>query len=159
MKRKGVIFGVCALAVIACTVLFNFVQAVGSDPGSETDPLISESYLEGKLADLKTYIDTKLGEGAGGQGTVFAVVNMQTGTQIVCEGGTEVILRAGKATAVVSDQGGLSDVTGGKDIAQGESIPMNHLLIIPRSDGRGMTAKADCVLMIKGKYELKSPAP
>ena len=70
--------------------------------------------------------------------------------------GTELILRSGEATAVGNIDGdGVSDVTLGVDLKMGEKINRNHLLIVPRKDGRGIVAKTDSWIMVKGKYEIK----
>jgi hypothetical protein len=196
------------LAAIMIIVIINLVQAAGSDPGSESDPLVSSSYLDGKITELKTYIDTKVTEsannltitiktltdkideftknsnegiekrikaledklGSGGNNStgnnlqpngnqpsrdIFMIVNIKAKEKLICSISTELILRAGKATAITSQQGGISDITGGKDIKEKEQVLCNHLIIIPRDDGRGLLATTDCVIMVKGSYEVK----
>jgi hypothetical protein len=49
--------------------------------------------------------------------------------------------------------GGLSDVTGGTDVKHQEAVRSNHLLIVPRSDGRGLLAQTDIVLLVWGLYQ------
>ncbi len=79
------------------------------------------------------------------------------GTRIVADAGTEIILRFsnGLTTSIASDQGGLSDVTAGHDIANGAQIPTNHLLIIPRTDGRGVRISNHAIFMIRGGYTVE----
>jgi hypothetical protein len=112
------------------------VRAAGTEPGSEADPLVTKSYVDGR--------------------TVFQVVNLPKGQSLIAEGGTEFVLRGGKVTAIVSPQGGLLDVTGGADLLQGEQVKAQHLVIIPRTDGRGVLAQTDAILMVKGPYTLKA---
>lgn len=121
---------IVALAALASGVWLGRVTAQTPEPGSSADPLVSRSYVD--------------------QLTLFRVVSVPAGQAIIGEGGTEIVLRGGKATAIVSQQGGLLNVSAGTDMQQGEEIPPNHLIIIPRSDGRGFVAVTDLVLMVKG---------
>ena len=71
---------------------------------------------------------------------------------LVGNGGAEIILRGGKGRAITSPLGGLADVTQGRDVGSGEVIAANHLLLVPRSDGRGVKAVTDLILLIRGRY-------
>lgn len=125
------------LAVAAALVAGGLVgraTAQTAEPGTGADPLVSKSYVD--------------------QATLFRVVEVPAGQVILGEAGTEMVLRSGKATAIVSPQGGLLDVTGGTDTPQGAPIPANHLIIIPRSDGRGFHAVTNLVLMVKGRVSI-----
>lgn len=125
------------LAVAAALVAGGLVgraTAQTAEPGTGADPLVSKSYVD--------------------QSTLFRVVEVPAGQVILGEAGTEMVLRSGKATAIVSPQGGLLDVTGGTDTPQGAQIPANHLIIIPRSDGRGFHAVTNLVLMVKGRVSI-----
>lgn len=68
----------------------------------------------------------------------------------------ELILRSGSAVVVSPfDDQGLSDITGGKDLLNNNSITKNHALIIPRGgDGRGIliTSREGAYVMIRGEY-------
>ncbi len=109
-------------------------QGVGPQPGSDQDPVVTRSYVD--------------------QYTTLQVVSLTAGQQLVADAGAEIILRAGKATAVASS-GGVADLTAGKDLKSGEVIVANHLLLIPRSDGRGLKAGTDLVLIIRGTFIIK----
>ena len=75
---------------------------------------------------------------------------------LIGDAGSEIILRSGSATAITSPSGGLSDVTAGTDITEGKPIPANHLLIIPRSDGRGIfVTKNSTFVMVRGGYTIR----
>ena len=77
----------------------------------------------------------------------------------------EVIVRAGD-TAVVSpftvkyEEQGLSDTTEGKELYNGESVPKNHTILIPRDDGRGISVgEGGAWLMVRGDYRIvETPA-
>lgn len=132
--------------------LYTGRSASGSaipEPGSAADPLVSMSYLH-------AYVQ----QHAGGGGGTFTVVNVPPGQAIVGGAGTELILRAGNAVAVGNSAGdGISNVTLGKDMKHSEKLPANHLLIVPRADGRGAAVPAasggSAIFMVRGPYEIK----
>lgn len=161
------------------TALFNIALAA-TTPGSDGDPLITSSYLDKKLQEISdslqntiknlqakieqndsnlTVLDKKVEEfgkqAPGGSGSIYEVISLPTGKKLICENSTEVILRSGKAKVVSSNAAGLSDVTTGFDITPGKYVERNHLLIVPRTDGRGVVAQTLCVLMVKGTYSIE----
>ncbi|KAB3534170.1 hypothetical protein F8154_09540 [Alkaliphilus pronyensis] len=137
----------------------QFVYANQGEPGSTEDPLVTQSYVEQRIEQFKYYVDQKLANNETGQpseaASTFKVVELKNGERLITGGGTELILRSGKAKAIVSELGGLSNVTEGYDIGKDQSIPTNHLLIIPRDDGRGVIATTDAILMVKGAYTIQ----
>jgi hypothetical protein len=156
-KRVHIIF---VIAVIAYSfVLVSIVQAVtpGTDePGSEENPLVAQDYVDSKINVLQARIDElseKLKKAGAGQ--KFEVIQVMAGKQLVAGASTEIIIRSGKATAVASEKGGLSDLISGVDIPTGGNIPKNHLLLVPRDDGRGFKAQTDLFVLIKGEYSIK----
>ncbi len=104
-------------------------------PGSEGDPLVTKSYVDSKMT--------------------MAVVELPAGKRLIGSAGTEIIVRSGTATAVDTALGGLSDVTEGKDLRSGDIAPANHLLIVPRDDGRGITATTSLFVMVRGSYRVE----
>jgi hypothetical protein len=176
-KKKLGTFLLAVFVFAAGISVVSFVQAVTGDPGTENDPLISSSYLENKLTEVRNLFDSKYGEivtgiennnkvilgrldalekgGGQGSGDKFQVVNVKSGSKLLCGSSTEFILRAGKAECVTTPMGGISNVTVGKDIKLGETIPLNHLIIVPRDDGRGLDAISDCVVMIRGNFQIE----
>ena len=90
---------------------------------------------------------------SSGGSSSYEIVYLEENQRIICGKGTEMILRSGIATSVDSDNGGLADVTSGKDLTMGDNIPQNHLLIVPRDDGRGVKAENNyVVLLVRGGY-------
>ncbi|MDK2927907.1 MAG: hypothetical protein PWR31_1598 [Bacillota bacterium] len=108
----------------------HLVGAAAPEPGSDADPLVAKSYVD-RLA-------------------VLQVLELESGQTVRAAAGTELILRAGRAAAVTSPQGGLADLTAGRDIQAGEAVPVNHLLLIPRGDGRGLKALTPAVILVRG---------
>ncbi len=138
---KKIVLLMIALAVISA----SFIVAVGTD-----DPLITESYLKNVfMKEVKDYIDTNK------VSTSFVVVSVPKNKQLIGAAGCEVILRGGTAEIIAGELGGLSDVTTAADLSGGVTVPSNHLLIIPRDDGRGFKAITDVIVMVKGGYEIK----
>lgn len=144
MKRSFLFLTLSALVLTTALLFFQGVSAGFAAPGSADDPLVTKSYVDKALAAL----------GLQGGGAGYALVNVSQGQTVTFGASTEVILRAGKAVAVTG-QSGLSDVTDGRDIVNGGKIPANHLLIVPRADGRGLKAETNLVLMVKGAYEIQ----
>ena len=141
------------IAVGAAVVLLGST-AVFSEPGSESDPLVTLSYVDNTISNLKSYIDEKVGNAASSS-YELKIVELKKGQFLIAKAGTEIILRGGKATAIVSNLGGLQDVTEGLDLSQGASIPAYHLLLVPRDDGRGVYCTTDAIFMVRGGYDIR----
>lgn len=151
IKKTFVAIG-AAVLILGSTVVF-------SEPGSEQDPLVTLSYVNRTIEQIKSYIDDKVaGLGAGSttaEPYALEIVNVSKGQFLIAKAGTEIILRAGKGLAVVSDLGGLTDITAGVDLGKNVEIPLNHMLIVPRDDGRGVYCSTDAIFMVRGKYEVR----
>lgn len=148
------------------TVILLFSSIVFSEPGSSKDPLVSMSYVDSKIEQLKAYIDKGLRElekeevGIPSSGnTDFNIINLKRGESIILGEGSELILRSGKALAISRIENGidngLCDVTSGLDLTMDQKINENHLLISPRNDGRGVIAVTDTFFIVKGTYEIR----
>lgn len=139
-KLQKIIFALVFGAVF--TVLL-----AAADPGSADDPLISRSYIDSVLMpQVKEAIS---------QSSSFEVVSLPGGKTLICDAGCELIIRMGSALIVSTPKGGIADVTGGSDLPNGVSAPSNHLLIAPMGDGRGIAAKNDMLVMVKGGYKIQ----
>ncbi|MCL2406509.1 MAG: hypothetical protein FWC95_01130 [Defluviitaleaceae bacterium] len=78
-------------------------------------------------------------------------VQLFWGQRLIGGEGAEIIVRSGVANAIVPGANGLSDVTAGVDIMSGQ-IPVNHMIIIPRSDGRGIVAQGEVWVLVRGPH-------
>lgn len=164
------------LTIVICLGVTH-IWAANNDAGSVSDPLVTKSYVD-KLVDtlskqissgttgtatqptnmteIYKYIDNKFADMETTKGASFVVVEVAAGKKIYGKASTEMILRTGKAKAIGNKTGeGISDVTSGKDIKDGEDITANHLLIIPRDDSRGMLLEKKSYIMVKGGYSVK----
>ncbi|MDR1247005.1 MAG: hypothetical protein LBK57_08270 [Clostridiales Family XIII bacterium] len=137
-RRTAVICAVvltCAVAVAAAVA----VRAADGAPGSESDPVVTKSYVDKQLSE------------AGG---VFVPLEVSAGKRLIGGAGTEIILRSGEASAIGSESNGISDLTEGLDLQTGAAVSRDHLLLVPRDDGRGLSATTDVWLMIRGPYTI-----
>lgn len=155
-------------------IIGSFSIAALGEAGSETDPLVSKSYVEKRLTELEkkvtdqtnTQIQQQMAtvkgqletliKASGGSASDFTLIQAKNGDIITFGENTQVILRAGLATAIASTGGGIADLTDGKDLKEGSDLTTNHLLLVPKNDGRGVKVLYDSWFMIKGSYQLKS---
>ncbi|BDG61708.1 hypothetical protein [Caldinitratiruptor microaerophilus] len=136
------------------------------EPGSADDPVVTRSFVE----EYVTRALQGLGSGgAGGSGAApvgpgvpaaaptLEVVQLAPGQRLVAEGGTEIILRTGRVKVATepTSLGGLSDLTAGRDVANGQDVAANHLLLVPRSDGRGVVATTAAILLVRGAFAVQ----
>ena len=156
--------------IIAISLVFSvlcFGVIVQAQPGTPDDPLVSRSYVDNRIAALEAQIaqlsalleangvvitgGTPSGYFPTVQRELFTVVRAEPGMVLIGGASTEIILRAGEAT-VIAGPNGLANVTSGVDVMNGQAVQLNHLLIVPQADGRGMRFHTTAYLMIKGDY-------
>lgn len=162
-KRQIALLGLAAL--LSLSVATAAVAYAGS-AGSDQDPLVTLSYVEkriqetltnvtAQIADLKKQVAASSGTSGGtSAGAVFQVVQAEKGSFIYFGGSTEFIVRSGKVSVIATVDGGLSDLTDGKDIGMGQSVPANHHMLVPRDDGRGLVIVDTTYVLIKGPYSI-----
>ena len=177
LKNKKSKYIVFVTIIIVSFLLIHIVQAVMAEPGTDNDPLVSQSYVDAKVNTLTTTINSlsqqvqtmqqqlqasqtqiqtlQQTQASQKQTALYETIQVKAGQQLTAGASTEIILRSGKATAVASQSGGVSDLISGQDIKTGETIPLNHLLLVPRDDGRGLKAATDMWILIKGSYTIK----
>lgn len=134
---------VVVISVFAVTVA---VAAAADTPGSESDPVVTKSYVDSQIAQVKS---------SGGSSDSYKAVQLTAGQKLIGNEGTEVILRSGEASAIDNGANGVSDLTGATDLMTGQAVAQNHLLLIPRSDGRGILASTEVWVMVRGGYTIQ----
>ncbi len=157
-KRIAVIsFAVCILLSLPITL-----SAGGA--GSSEDPLVTYSYINGTFKrelkqELLTEIKAEVNDTAAVSG--YKVERLTNGQSLRATDACEIILRSGGAVVFVESEEniqaglGLSDCTEGIELINGVAVPKQHLLIIPRGDGRGVTVNtAEAYIMVRGTYEI-----
>ena len=158
LTSATLIFGI----VIGVFFAVTFSGAEVPEPGTDGDPIITQSYMELRLQELNKTLLYKIEEvknlvsSNSNTPLSYEVINVKSGDAIYFGENAEVILRAGDATAIAGANGGIADLTTGIDLATGDKVILNHLMLIARDDGRGMNLSSDAWIMVKGKYTLDS---
>lgn len=136
MRFNKIKTAIPVLLAAACLFLvYSAFAGTESDPGGSGDPLVTQSYVD-------QYVQWK-------------VVELEVGQGLTGSAGTEIIVRRGQAVVIDPVGNGIPDVTSGVDIYAGSTVTNNHLLIIPRDDGRALGAKSDIVVMYRGGASVK----
>ena len=90
----------------------------------------------------------------------YEVVELEAGQKMILGDSTEIILRGGKALAISGENGdGLADVTTDRadnDLKTDNTVPLNHLILVSRDDGRGIKALSKSWVLVKGNYTIEN---
>ncbi len=129
--------------------------------GTQSDPLITLSYLDGTLKpamvssfdsqlqkameQLENQFESDLSSATG----AFKAVSLAKGQTLKCGEGTEILHRGGAAVSV----GTLTDMSTGGALSAGGAMTANHLYICVGA-GSGVTAGAACTMMVRGGYSV-----
>ncbi len=148
MKR----FLVGFISVMASIVLV-MGTVFAADAGSEADPLVSKSYVDDKINQVMNMVGSD--SGSVSVGGSYVPVSVGVGKTIIGGEGTEMILRAGKGDIVISGKEGIVDATTGQALYNGHKAALNHIMIIPRNDGRGVKVTEAAWFLVKGSYNIK----
>ena len=122
------------------------VGAAGeAKPGSVNDPLITKSYLESYISSL----------GISGSSAVsgYVKVNLQKGSTLIGNEGTEIMLFAGSANAYAKDQQ-LVNLTIGEACDDGMTLGKFCEYMCPDKSA-GIVAVSDAIVYVKGAYSTK----
>ncbi|MGB8953924.1 MAG: hypothetical protein WCC10_01000 [Tumebacillaceae bacterium] len=168
MKKSIAIFGTMALTLSVGVLIGQVGRAdSGSTPGSGADPIVTKSYVDQQIAKITGGATpapqpTTPPPTPGGSTTpvagidTFKVIELAPHQVLKGAEGTEMIVRAGSSTAIASDNGGVSDITGGTDLEEGAPVELNHMLLTPRNDGRGIKAgDSKTYVLVRGTYSVQ----
>lgn len=169
MKKTGLKKLTMLLGVFAFT--FTAVSAAySSNVGTESDPLVSKSYVDAQIAQLKSQINTSNASTANTTANTttqvvtnkvvteeagYETVSVAVGKRLMGDDGTEIILRAGKGVVYITGKDGISDLTTGQNLVMGDKVQTNHLLVVPRGDGRGVVVSEAAWFLVKGGYTIE----
>lgn len=136
-KKKAFVYGI-GMTVLLAGAFFtgHSAGAASKTPGSVGDPLITRSYLEGRLAQ-------NTGE--------WKRVQLNRGQRMEGETGTEILILGGSVASVGS---GLVDITAGNMTEEDTSLFLYHSYIVSEA-GAGCEALATCTLLVYGEYKVK----
>ena len=112
---------------------------------------------EGAQFILRSGTAVAIDNGVDGVSDLTAGADLKggAGSKLIGAEGTQFILRSGSATAIDNGANGVSDLTAGKDLSGGTAVEKNHLLLVPRADGRGISCSTKCYVMVLGEYTLQ----
>jgi hypothetical protein len=119
----------CSL-LLAALVVSNPSAVQAAEPGSKDDPIITRSYLDNLHA--------------------WQVTNLAEGQTLSLDLGVRFIVRSGKVDVVGNGTSGLLDLSEGRELRDGERVPLNHLIFSPASDRRGLRSATSAVLLTCG---------
>ena len=154
----------------ALAFVVGIVALAAPNLGTESDPLLTKSYVDNVLAanltdrleevveteatalreELESRIEALEAGGAAG----YHVVTLEAGQQLTCQVGTELMLRVGNVHCVASDTPGLIDATGGTTIDNGAALTQNHLYMCTIA-GRGIAADEYAMVIVRGSYTIE----
>ena len=175
--NKKITATLCVLALTLMIGVSNIraLSAGESAPGSNSDPVVTKGYVDRLVQELPIHkkvaaqeeiiglLNSQLNtlqkevnsqEGGTAGDAIYKIVEVDSGERLIGKQGTEIILRAGEGTPIISNLGGLQDVTQGEDITTG-LIPKYHLLITPRDDQRGVLVTKTATFMVRGGYTVE----
>lgn len=143
------------VAALTVLLLAGITAYAVTNYGSESDPLITKSYLDEVLkpqleTELQTRLDqaeTQLRDSMPGE---FAELSLSAGQTVSCSAGAEIVLRSGNAQA----SGSLVNTTAGSSVSSGSGLTANHLYMAVE-DGSGVTSGSGAVILVSGSYIVK----
>lgn len=178
-KRLTVIrMGAAALALLC--VCAGVALAAGE--GSQSDPLITLSYLtqtatpsilsqvdkqtqdyHDQLVDELTQLiqdysgqmDTALKNVDTKQTASYHVVTLKKGQKLNMEVGCEVMLRIGSAKCVAPASPGLIGITSGQSLNNGGALEVNHLYLATISDRAVQAGGDNTKVLVRGSYTVE----
>ncbi len=157
-KKSTRIAYVFMLSLIFVFLFVQLVTATG-EPGSTDDPVVSKSYVDSLVQDLRNQINTLKNQTPSSGSSAFETISISAGQYLYTGSGTEIVVRSGFAKALLGTTGaGLSDVTSATDLSNGVIVPKNHLLISARDDNRGIYATTVCYVLVRGSYKVSGQA-
>lgn len=156
---------IAAILFIAYSfLLVHIVQAFtngSAEPGTDANPLVAQDYVDSRVYSLNQQLQELRQTQASMVSPLFQVLELRAGQQLVAGASAEIIVRSGIAAAVSGEKGdGLSNITiddsAQGNLVTGQVVPLNHLLLVSRDDGRGIKAVSDRVfILFKGTYTIK----
>ena len=130
-KTPKIFFGL----IVSMLIFAMGIYFASASPGDSNDPVVTKSYVDKRGA--------------------FAPLHLSAGQSLIGGEGAEIILRSGEAAAIATGKNGVSDMTDGRDISAGQAIGLNHHLLVPRADGRGIRVSTEAWVMIRGDYKVQ----
>lgn len=141
MNYKKLFLSICSILI--GVFIFKVGMEVGaatSEPGSASDPLITQSYLEKRLEDF-----------TGGSSQSFKKVSLKKGNILTADEGTELLLYSGNAN--IAGSKGLINTSSGELFQNGYTMVKYNNFLSP-ADGSGIKATTSATIFVKGSYSI-----
>lgn len=150
MKRLKIV-----IAALVILLLAGAVAYAAGGYGSQSDPLITKSYLDSVVqpqteAELKQRLSDAAAQMRSSTPGEFTELTLTAGQTLRCGAGGEILLRSGSAGAA----GELADTTAGSSVANGAALSANHLYAAA-SDNSGITALGSVKALVSGAYSVE----
>jgi hypothetical protein len=162
-----------SVVLVSALCVFLMYTQVSATAGTELDPVVTRSYVHSELSLLQIEIQRLQTENAilriradnleaaliATDGTVtgvYRIVEMQPGEALFARANTHIIVRTGRATAIMHENG-LINMTAGLNVPHGQEILHNNLYISANDDGRGMNFSTHAWVMVMGEYYVVRP--
>lgn len=148
---------ISALEIFVATALLLGVT-VFANAGTESDPLVSKSYVDDKIEQVLTIVNggsASTDTATPVAGATYQTVYLSAGQIVLGSEGTEIIMRSGKGNVYITGVDGIVDATTGSNLTNGDVAKTNHIMIVPRGDGRGIKASEGAWFLIKGNYTVQ----
>ena len=154
MRKLRIIAVSCLVAVL----LGGIGAYAATNYGTESDPLITLSYLNSVLKpeleqkynqqteEKIAALEDKVEDAVGG---AYVPVTVKANGTLTCKAGCEFLVRSGEAYVT----GGMLNVTEGKELAANDWL-MKHHLYMAVADNAAVRANSDIYLMIRGEYTI-----
>ena len=151
MKEKTLKIIIAALAVL---LVAGVAVYAATNYGSQDDPLITKSYLDGVVkpqleSELQTRLDAAAAELLHSAPGEFATVELTAGQTLRCAAGSQLLTVSGSVQAL----GAFSDTTAGSAVASGGALGANHLCLATE-DG-GVRAASAATVLVSGTYRVE----
>lgn len=172
-----------AAAAVLTLLAVSGAITVAATQGSQTDPLVTLSYLtdvftpsvltqvdtqteqsrqdyvdklDASVSGYSTQMEELLGGLSGSEGqssAAFSVVDLAQGQKLTGGVGCEVLLRVGTASCVSPGSPGLIDSTDGSTLENGKALVKNHLYLFT-IEGRSISVSTDVKVLVRGTYTI-----
>lgn len=172
--KKKILMALGLLLVIAVTA--GLTGLATSTYGSETDPLVTQSYIDQVVIPAITAeINTKIAEKSAQladefsaqldaleqntpstvpEDQSFVVISLKQGQTVTCAVGTEIMPRIGTVKSHGPDNPRLVDETTGKTVPEaGTTLEKNHMYMVTIKNN-GFKAATDAKVLIRGEYTI-----
>ena len=146
--------------ILTSTVTISHYGDAATKGGTESDPIVTKSYVDKQISSLKTDIDSLTKEVSSLKTQLKKVkdgkyITVKKGKTLIMKTGCQVIVYSGSMTMVGEKGTYLTDATAGKKIAVGTKVSNRRIIVSAISDTRGLKANKESQVLVSGSYSIK----